>query len=152
VAHLERWVKKMKRTITSAKESSVTLTAQLRKNIRELLQLLASEDAQLAYERDVRHVDITAELVCMWFDDQYHPDSPHFAAAFSLHELAVLAEFHQFYDSRVNRLPESAGTVRTWLACPLWREIMAQAQRTFEKTPNPAARANGFDKLTTGGE
>src|SRR4051812_44469073 len=35
-----------------------------RGQIRELLQLLASEEEQLAYEHIVPHVDITAELDC----------------------------------------------------------------------------------------
>jgi hypothetical protein len=103
-----------------------------RKQIVELLQLFASEEQQLAYERDVPHVDITAELVCMWFNDQYHPGRG-FDQFFSPDELAALDEFHRFYDQRVNRLPESQGTVRTWLASPVWREVMEQARRTLER-------------------
>ncbi len=102
-------------------------------NIVELLQLLASEDEQLAYEKNVPHVDITAELVCMWFNDQYHPDSAGFISCFKPDELAALAEFHRFYGERDKRLPESNGTVRTWLASPVWREIMLKAQKTLEK-------------------
>jgi hypothetical protein len=112
-----------------------------RNNIIEILQLLASEEQQLAYERDVRHVDITAELVCMWFNDQYHPDRG-FAALFTPDEMAALAQFHQFYDERVDRLPGSQGTVQTWLACPLWREIMHEAQRTLKRIAEPGASPN----------
>ena len=86
----------------------------------------------MAYERDVPHVDITAELVCMWFNDQYHPGRG-FDTFFSPDELAALDEFHRFYDERVDRLPESQGTVRTWLASPIWREVMEQARRTLER-------------------
>jgi hypothetical protein len=103
-----------------------------RKTIIELLQLFASEEQQLAYERDVPHVDITAELVCMWFNDQYHPGRE-FDQFFSPDELAALDEFHRFYDERVDRLPESLGTVRTWLASPIWREVMEHARRTLER-------------------
>jgi hypothetical protein len=104
-----------------------------RKQIVELLQLFASEEQQLAYERNVPHVDITAELVCMWFDDQYHPKLRHFESCFTPAELAALDEFHRFYDERVERLPESQGTVRTWLANPVWREVMEHARRTLEQ-------------------
>jgi len=106
-----------------------------RKQIVELLQLFASEEQQLAYERDVPHVDITTELVCMWFDDQYDPMQRHFASCFTPIELAALDEFHQFYDARVDKLPESRGTVRTWLNSPVWREVMEQARRTLERVP-----------------
>jgi hypothetical protein len=109
---------------------------QERKVIVELLQLLASEEQQLAYERDVPHVDITTELVCMWFDDQYHPKQRHFESCFTATELAALEEFHQFYDVRVDKLPKSQGSVRTWLDSPVWREVMEQARRTLERVPD----------------
>ena len=112
-----------------------------RSNIVEILQLLASEEKQLAYELDVPHVDITAELVCMWFNDQYHPDRG-FAAIFTPDEMAALARFHKFYDERVDRLPESQGTVRTWLAAPLWREVMREAQETLKRIAEPDAPPN----------
>jgi hypothetical protein len=111
----------------------MTTTPSRREQIRELLQLLASEEEQLAYEHNVPHVDITAELVCIWFDDSYDAEHAATDSAFSDSERTALAEFHQFYDARVSRLPESQGTVRTWLANPLWREIMEQAQRTLER-------------------
>jgi hypothetical protein len=104
-----------------------------RKEIIELLQLFASEEQQLAYERDVPHVDITAELVCMWFDDQYAPQQRDYKGCFTPAELAALEEFHRLYDERVARLPESQGTVRTWLGSPVWREVMEQARRALER-------------------
>lgn len=101
--------------------------------IIDLLQLLASEERQLVYEQNVPHVDVTAELVCMWFDDLYHPNDAFFTSCFSADELAALAEFHQFYDQRDDLLPESMGTVRTWLADGSWREIMGKAQATLSR-------------------
>jgi hypothetical protein len=103
-----------------------------RKEIIDLLQLLASEEQQLAYERDVPHVDVTNELVCMWFDDHYHPGPP-LDPFFSLDELAAIHEFSCFFEDRLSRLPESLGTVRTWLGSPVWREVMEQARKTLER-------------------
>ncbi|MGV3531443.1 MAG: hypothetical protein ACO1QR_03675 [Chthoniobacteraceae bacterium] len=101
--------------------------------IRRLLQLLASEEEQLAYERNVPRVDITAELLCMWFDDFYDGEQVASDPAFSVCERQALDEFHQFYDAKAELLPESHGTVRTWLATPEWREVMEQAQRTLSQ-------------------
>lgn len=101
--------------------------------IVDLLRLLASEDEQLAYERDVPHVDITAELRCMWFDDQYHPDNAFFCSCFTPDELAALAEFDRFYEERKHQLPPSEGTVRTWLNSPVWRDIMLKAHSTLQR-------------------
>ena len=74
------------------------MPADRRHRFHELLELLGSEEEQLAYERNVPHVDVNA-----------------------------------FYDVRKKRLPASQGTVRTWLASPVWREVMEQARRTREK-------------------
>lgn len=104
-----------------------------RQQIIELLQLFLSEAEQLAYEREVPHVDITAELLSMWFDDQYHPKLRHFHSCFSAEEILALAEFHTFYDERTSKLPASQGTVRTWLESPIWREIMKKAADTLAK-------------------
>ena len=81
----------------------MTTTPSRRGQIRELLQLLATEEEQLAYERNVPHVDITAELVCMWFNDLY--DAKHAAtdSTFSdsertaLETLAFLEEYSRFW-------------------------------------------------------
>jgi len=103
-----------------------------KRHVSELLQLIASEDGQLAYERDVPYVDIRVELLCMWFDDTYHPDDGLFAACFTADERSALARFHAFYAERRRGLPDSEGTVRTWLASPVWREIMKEASATLE--------------------
>jgi len=60
-----------------------------------MLRLLASEEEQLAYERDVPHVDMTDELLCMWFDDLYHGKAPSDDSAFDAAELAAICEFHR---------------------------------------------------------
>ncbi len=62
----------------------------------------------------------------MWFDDQHHPASSSFRAAFTAAELQLLAEFHQFYDSRTSSLPSSR-RVRDLHRCRAWTEIMAMA-------------------------
>ena len=111
----------------------MSTASQSRNQVVELLRLLASEDLQLAYEQDVPHVDITVELVCMWFDDRYDPQQRHFDSCFTSAELSALDEFHRFYDERLGRLPESQGTVRTWLVSPVWREVMEHARRTLEQ-------------------
>jgi hypothetical protein len=101
--------------------------------IVDLLRLLSSEEEQLEYERNVPHVDITAELRGMWFDDQYHPKLPHFDIWFSVEELMALEEFDRFYDERIEMLPESQGTVTTWHKSLVWQEIMQKAKDTIEK-------------------
>jgi len=100
--------------------------------ILELLRLLSSEQEQLDYEANVPVADVPAELVCMWFDDQYHPDDAFFRSCFHPGELAALAGFHSFYAERHPQLPEAGGTIRAWLNSPVWREIMSEAKKTLD--------------------
>jgi hypothetical protein len=102
-----------------------------RARIREELSLLASAEEQLKYEATVPHVNITAELLCGWFDDSYYPDDPGFISCFSTSELEALAEFNRYFDARTDGLPESMGTVNTWLMHPAWQEVMRAAARTL---------------------
>ena len=99
--------------------------------IVEQLETLASEEEQLGYERNVPHVDITAELVCGWFDDTYHPDAPEFRACFSNLELQALSEFNAVYEQIRRVLPPSNGTVKTWLSSPHWRHVMQAASQAL---------------------
>ncbi|MGD9691199.1 MAG: hypothetical protein AB7V47_15825 [Phycisphaerales bacterium] len=101
--------------------------------IQDQLRTLGSEAKQLEYERKVPHVDITVELVCGWFDDMYHPKDAAFQSCFTASQLEALAEFNEFFDQRVELLPESKGTVTTWLASPIWREVMNAASKTLAR-------------------
>jgi hypothetical protein len=113
--------------------SVITNTTSRRGQIRELLRLLGSEDEQLAYERKVPNVDITGELICMWFDDLYDAEHAEADPTFTESERAALASFHRLYEEHVPRLPKSQGTVRTWLATPIWREVMTEAGRALAR-------------------
>jgi len=108
--------------------------SQVRKNIIELLHCFASEEQQLDYERNVPHTNVPEELICMWFNDLYHPEDRLFSSCFTPEELTALDEFHRFYKERVDRLPDSrSNRIRTWLASPVWREVMERAQQTLER-------------------
>ena len=100
--------------------------SRVRDALLELLDLLADASAQERYEHDVRIADVPSELVCMWFDDMYLPESPTFRSAFSAAELDALAGFNRFYSSRVSALPAGGG-VPALHRSKAWGEIMAEA-------------------------
>lgn len=109
----------------------MNLPVPCRKIVVEQLEMLASETEQLKYEKNVPSVDVTAELISGWFDDSYHPDDAHFRSCFTDAELAALAEFDALFEERRRLLPESKGSVKSWLASPAWREVMNAASRTL---------------------
>jgi len=98
----------------------------IRKSIKEILEILASKENQIRYELDVPIANVPAELISMWFDDTYHPDSSQHKEAFSAEEQQILRSFNAFYDSRVDKLPKTLDEMH---ASPLWDEIVKEAQR-----------------------
>ena len=101
----------------------------LRNNIVGLVRTLASKDEQLAYEFNVPIANVPAELVCMWFDDLYHPDADLFLEAFTPAERERLARFHAFYEARVEQLPDTLAEMHQNAA---WLEVMSEAQRVMD--------------------
>ena len=106
-------------------------TPNTKDHIIEILQLIASEQKQLEYEKTVPIADVPSELLCMWFDDLYHPGSVE--AQFDSKDAQALAQFNDFYGAETKRLPPSRGTIRTWLADPTWRKIMAAAEEALRQ-------------------
>lgn len=98
----------------------------------QMLQLLASEVEQLAYEKNVPHVDITSELLCLWFDHTYLSERQTYSDSFSSAENEALAAFHKFFGENHKSLPESQGTIRSWHASQSWRGIMGKAKETLD--------------------
>ena len=100
-----------------------------RQIVAETLDLLSSEAEQLEYERNVPHVDVTAELLCAWGDDSYFPGDVGFVASFSGDEMEALAKFNATFEANIAHLPRSSGTVRTWLSSEVWQRVMEAAKK-----------------------
>ena len=103
----------------------------LRPGILDLLELLSSRDRQLEYERSVPHVAIPTELTCMWFDDQYVPESESFKRCFSQEELAAMAAFNRYFDDQQKDFPEDTGSIGHWLTTDVWQGVMSEASKAL---------------------
>jgi len=108
------------------------LVENIRTGLRELLALISDPESQREYERNVPVANVATELICMWFDDLYHPDPQWISGGFSPRELELLAEFHDFYDHRADSLPTDGG-VAILQRSPEWSEVMRKAQETRVK-------------------
>ena len=98
-------------------------------HITGLVRLLASESEQMRYQAEVPHVNVTTELVCLWFDDLYHADTSAFREGFSAKERTALAAFHDLYAQRVGHLPD--GELSDWLKNSHWHEAMRAATMLY---------------------
>mgnify|MGYP003621848225 FL=1 len=88
----------------------------------EILELIASYQAQRDYEKNVAIANVPAELVCMWFDDFYHL-TPAFKAEFTEKELNALSCFNEFYDSRFEKLSISIEGLDELHKNKYWKEV-----------------------------
>ncbi len=117
---------------------------QFRSMAIELLELYASPDAQRKYQRDVPFVSVAVELVCKWFDDfwcvedeppvaahaaEWNASIERFSQCFTAEEMIALKEFHQFFEVRVDDLPDD---LEALLCTPSWQEIMGKARKILE--------------------
>jgi hypothetical protein len=93
----------------------------------ELLELIASYQAQKDYEKNVPVANVAAELVCMWFDDFYHL-TPQFVTEFTERELHALADFNKFYDVRVEKISNSNKELNELQQNKYWKEVSAKAK------------------------
>ena len=99
-------------------------------SFRGLLQLLASPVDQRQYAEDVPIADVPAELVCMRFDDIYHPNAGFFRDPFSDEEQAILTRFNAFYDTEVKGYP-STHEIAVLQASESWRVVTAASADTL---------------------
>lgn len=104
-----------------------------RPELLRLLELLASREEQLAYEHCVPFVSIKNELLCMWFDDLYVPESEHFKESFSEEELKALRSFNECFEEQVQVLKLVPGTIQTWLESDAWLRVMRKAAETLTR-------------------
>jgi len=95
------------------------------------LELLASREKQLDYQRRVPFVNIKNELLCMWFDDLYVPEDQIFKRAFSDEELAALRSFNECYEEQAKALKLVPGGIEAWLENDAWARVMGKAAETL---------------------
>jgi hypothetical protein len=107
----------------------VQMMNSIRKGIKNVLEIIASKEEQLTYRENVPTADVPVELLCMWFDDCYHPNSSQHRNAFSIEEQTILSEFNEFYDERVDKLPKNFDELQT---NPEWGEIVNEAKKVLD--------------------
>ena len=101
----------------------------LRGRIVEYLRLLCSAEEQLEYQYNVPYVNVTVELVCIWFDDCYHPENNFFSSSFSNIELEAMANFNQAFDTIATSSlqGEEIPQIELFISTPEWTRLSRAA-------------------------
>jgi hypothetical protein len=97
-----------------------------------LLQLIADFKSQVDYQREVPIANVPAELVCMWFDDHYHPEREWFKESFAEEERKLMADFNEYYEKRVDHLPHTHDVLELQIST-VWQEIAEKAKDVWAK-------------------
>ena len=107
---------------------------QCRKNVIDVLELLASPGDQIEYQNNVPHAFVPDELICMWFDDSFRPNDQRLKDMFAENEWSTLLEFNSRYDELHNELPSPLPQIDALVSLPQWQSVISAAKialRTF---------------------
>ena len=99
---------------------------EIRALIEGLLCQLSDAEEQLRYEQNVPIASVPAELVCMWFEDHFHPEKDWFKDCFSPQERDTLLAFHRFYEGKLRFLPDTERVTELHQSSH-WKEVMDRA-------------------------
>jgi len=97
-----------------------------RKSIIDFIKLISSPQKQFEYEKNVPVANVPSELICMWFDDLYHPNTDLFLNSFNAQEIEALSLFNELYDLRVKNITSSDG-VKGLQINNSWLEVQSHA-------------------------
>jgi hypothetical protein len=88
--------------------------------------LIASDEKQRKYQRDVPHVDVPAELFNQW-EECYFPDDGAFQGGFSEAELKALTLFDEAFKEVCDATPQELPSLEEFIATEAWRKLSAAA-------------------------
>jgi hypothetical protein len=102
-----------------------------------ILQLWASKEEQLEYQRSVPIAHVTAEMFCFW-DEVFWPDDAELRAEFSQSEWTALLRFDSVFERVFKLLPPGPSpTITEFIQWPHWLRISKAAARALESFDSP---------------
>ena len=109
----------------------------------DLLELIASPEAQRTFASDVPYDDYASEFYCLWFDD-FYPDSDLMHEAFLPEELDTLRSFSTAWEREDVVIKQTGRSIEELLANDNWRSVVEaakQAAASFRaEQPNKSVR------------
>lgn len=104
----------------------------IRVGIFDVLRFIADSEQQTALQHRAPHVDVPAEIFCMWSDDLCHPETAEFAEAFTAPEREVLATFDQAFNDIMSSLPQALAPLDAFIQSEAWQRGREAARRTLD--------------------
>lgn len=94
--------------------------------------MMSSVEQQLKYQHDVPFVDITVELICMWFDEAYLIEYEEFMLGFSKKEMKSMSDFSKVFEDVIASFPDrELPGITNLVEMPQWKRVVESAQNAL---------------------
>jgi len=110
----------------------------MRNGIMGYLEMAASREQLLDYQRDVFYADVLAELFAQWeccvhirLMPEKTIEAAHPSPIYTDEERAAILEYHRVWDDVADRIPEGIHSIQEFVETPLWRELADAATRSL---------------------
>ena len=97
----------------------VHVARNLRARIVEVLQLVADKEAQLRYQADAPHVQVSNEIFNQW-EDYYRPDTEEVQMVFAPDEQRALLDFNSVFDAVCEETPQVMPPIAEFVETAAW--------------------------------
>lgn len=111
----------------------------LRARIVEVLQLVADKEAQLKYQADAPHVQVSNEIFNQW-EDYYRPDTEEIRLAFAPDEQQALLDFNSVFDAVCEETPQVMPPIAEFVETTAWaryQNAAAEALKVIQRRSMP---------------
>ncbi|WP_319480993.1 hypothetical protein [uncultured Draconibacterium sp.] len=106
-----------------SEEEFIDLT---RNNVFGVIDLWASKESQLEYQRNVPIAQVSDELFCQW-EDYYFPASDDFIQIFNPTELKLLSEFDETLNAIADITPKNLPLIDEFIETEEWKTMNKKA-------------------------
>ncbi|MCE4564480.1 hypothetical protein INQ51_09170 [Maribellus sp. CM-23] len=106
-----------------SEEEFIDLT---RNNVFGVIDLWASKESQLEYQRNVPIAQVSNELFCQW-EDYYFPASDDFRQTFNSTELKLLSEFDETLNAIADITPKNLPLIDEFIETEEWKTVNNKA-------------------------
>lgn len=105
----------------------------IRLGLNGVLELWASADEQLDYQRNVPIANVSAELFCQWCDYYYNVNNPIMIKEFSQIELEAYKEFDKVICDISDQILEMTPPIEEFINTREWNAVNQAAVSTLKK-------------------
>jgi len=103
----------------------------IRQNILKVLVLISNKEFQVSYQKSMRHVTMSYELLGLW-DSEYFPNDKDFKKSFHKKEKEALADFHKAFEDIQNEPEYYVPDIEDFVTTGSWKRLSEAADNALK--------------------